>query len=110
MPHTPGPWKVEKTSSMFGRYTILEAAYEQNGWVDEGYDISEEEGNRRARESKESDEGNRRMIQAAPDMYDALRGALYALEMQWANTGAVDDCRRFEDAKGAIRKADTGKG
>ena len=104
MPHTPEPWEVSRDMDNYGRYTILGAAHEQNEWVDEGYEISDEEGDRRAEEAQERDEGNRVLIQAAPDMLSALQDALYALEMQYANTGAVDDCRRLENARAAIRK------
>ncbi len=104
MPHTPEPWEVSKDPDMYGRYTIDQAAHEQNERIDEGYEISDEEGERREREAAERDEGNRLLIQAAPLILAALQDALYALEMQYANTGAVDDCRGLENARAAIRK------
>jgi hypothetical protein len=68
MNRTPEPWKVEKDMDMFGRYTILEDAHEQGKWVSEGFEISDEEGDRRGRESEERDEGNRLLIQEAPGL------------------------------------------
>ncbi len=75
MNHTPEPWEVEKDPDMFGRYTILEAAKEQADYVDEGYLISDEEGERRWKEAQEHDEGNRLLIQAAPDLLELVEQA-----------------------------------
>jgi len=49
---------------------------------------------------------NAALVAAAPEMLLALQEALHALKMQWANTGAVDDCQRLENAKRAIKKAE----
>ena len=70
---TPAPWEVEKDMNFFGRYTILQAAHEQNEWIDEGYEISDEEGDRRGKISEERDENNRRLIQVAPQAYFACK-------------------------------------
>ena len=104
MPHTPEPWEVSKDDALYGRFTIDGVAHEETERIDEGYDISIEEGDRRAEEAQERDEGNRLLIQAAPHLLSALQDALFALIMQYANTGAVDDCRRLENARAAIRK------
>ena len=75
MNHTPEPWEVEKDGEIFGRYTILEAAKEQADYIDQGYLISDEEGDRREKESAERDEENRLLIQAAPDLLKLVEEA-----------------------------------
>ncbi|MCX5890979.1 MAG: hypothetical protein NTY36_16265 [Deltaproteobacteria bacterium] len=74
--HTPGPWNVDLTDD-YGTYRIHEAAREQNEWALEGYgqketDAEKAEGKRRNEIASLHDEGNRRLIQAAPDMLRAL--------------------------------------
>lgn len=88
MPHTPGPWEVSKDMDMFGRYTILKAAHEQDDYVTEGYEISDEEGDRRGQEAEENDEGNRVLIQKAPDLLELVEQAFERFtdnDMQPAN-------------------------
>lgn len=80
MPFTPRPWEVERDAGQYGRYTILQAAHEQNEWIDEGYEISDEEGDRRAELSNTRDENNRTLIQAAPDLYEAASNLI----TQWS--------------------------
>ena len=75
MTHTPEPWEVEKDGEIFGRYTILEAAKEQADYIDQGYLISDEEGDRREKESEERGEGNRRLIQEAPVLLELAKQA-----------------------------------
>lgn len=50
---TPLPWTVESHRDTEGGYIILEARHEQLSWCDEGYDISNEEGERRSLGSPE---------------------------------------------------------
>jgi len=90
--HTPGPWNVDRTDD-FGVYRIHEAAIEQNDWVFEGYDqmkIDEEkaEFERRKEIASLHDEGNRRLIQAAPDLLMALE---VVLRWQYGEDESNDD-------------------
>ncbi len=85
MPHTPEPWEVSKDPDMYGRYTIDRAAHEQNEWIDEGYEISDEEGERREEEAAERDEGNRRLIQAAPKLLTLLKEAQARIFVNYGN-------------------------
>jgi hypothetical protein len=66
--HTPGPWNVDKIDD-YGTYRIQEAAREQKEWILEGYGAEVE---RRNEIAALRDEGNRRLIQAAPYMLKAL--------------------------------------
>ena len=66
--YTPGPWNVGSTDEC-GTYRIREAAREQNEWVSESVGAEAE---RRNEIASLHDEGNRRLIQAAPDMLKAL--------------------------------------
>jgi hypothetical protein len=66
--YTPGPWNVGSTDEC-GTYRIREAAREQNKWVSESVGAEAE---RRNEIASLHDEGNRRLIQAAPDMLKAL--------------------------------------
>lgn len=97
MPHTPEPWNVQADLDHWGYYVIEEAATQCE-------ELFKSENDEDAEKANAIDEGNRRLIQAAPDMLYALQDALFALVMQYANTGAVDDCRRLENARAAIRK------
>jgi hypothetical protein len=69
--YTPGPWTVDRTDD-YGSYQVHEAAREQRDWVDAGYDLSEKEGERRNGVAEQRDDGNRRLIQAAPLMLEEL--------------------------------------
>jgi hypothetical protein len=78
--YTPGPWRVFRTDD-YGSYRIHEAAREQNEWVSEGYgqmetDEEEAEGDRRNEIAELHDEGNRRLIQAAPELLEACEAVL----------------------------------
>lgn len=68
--YTPDPWTVDR-ADQYGSYRVHEAAREQNKWVDERYEISDEEGERRNAVAELHDEGNRRLIQEAPIMLKA---------------------------------------
>ncbi len=70
--HTPEPWSVDRTDD-YGSYRIHEAAKEQNQWVDEGYDLSEEEGERPGAIAEQHDEGNRLLIEVAPQLLKLVR-------------------------------------
>ncbi len=70
--HTPEPWSVDRTDD-YGSYRIHEAAKEQNQWVDEGYDLSEEEGERRGAIAEQHDEGNLLLIEVAPQLLKLVR-------------------------------------
>jgi hypothetical protein len=73
---TPSPWTVESHRDTEGGYIIREARHEQLSWCDEGYDISEEEGERRSLISTQHNTNNIRLIQAAPALFSALRNLL----------------------------------
>lgn len=70
---TPFPWTVESHPDTEGGFIIHEARHEQQIWCDQGYDLSEEEGNRRSLVVARHNVGNIRMIQAAPELFAALR-------------------------------------
>ena len=70
---TPMPWTVESHPDTEGGYIIHEARHEQRVWCDQGYDISEDEGNRRSLVVACHNVGNMRLIQAAPWLFAALR-------------------------------------
>lgn len=75
MNRTPKPWEVEKSPNVYGHYSISGVAHEQNEHVDEGYAISDEEGDRRETEAAELDEGNRLLIQEAPILLELVEVA-----------------------------------
>lgn len=61
MNHTPKPWHVQASMDQYGGYIVEEAANEQEkAETDEEHRIAEEH-----------DEGNRLLIEAAPDLYEA---------------------------------------
>lgn len=91
--HTPGPWSVDRTDD-YGSYRIHEAAREQNLWVDEGYAISEEEGERRNAIAERHDEGNRRLIQVIPLMREVLKAALACFNGQHNRLSTATDEER----------------
>jgi hypothetical protein len=70
---TPIPWAVESHPDTEGGYIIHEARHEQRVWCDQGYDISEDEGNRRSLIVACHNVGNMRLLQAAPWLFQALR-------------------------------------
>lgn len=70
---TPSPWTVESHRDTEGGYIIREARHEQLSWCDEGYDISEEEGERRSLVVTRRNTNNVRLIEAAPALFAALR-------------------------------------
>ncbi len=86
--HTPEPWSVDRTDD-YGSYRVHEAAREQNKWVDEGYEINNEEGERRNAIAELHDEGNRRLIQEAPAMLKAY---------DQVERGVLDDLHDLNDA------------
>jgi len=69
---TPGPWTVESHPDTEGAYIIKEARYEQQVWGPDGYDLSDEEGDRRNLIVERRDSANIRLIQAAPGLFLAL--------------------------------------
>ena len=73
---TPGPWTVEPHPDTEGAYIIKEARHEQQIWATDGYDVSEEEGDRRDFIVVRRGAGNVRLVQFAPDLFEALRNLL----------------------------------
>jgi len=73
---TPGPWTVESHPDTEGAYIVTEARYEQQTWGPDGYDISDEEGDRRDLIVERRDAGNIRLIAVAPRLFEVLRNVL----------------------------------
>jgi len=73
---TPVPWTVECHPDTEGAYIIKEARYEQQVWGPDGYDVSDEEGDRRDLLVERRDAGNVRLIKSAPDLFHALGNLL----------------------------------
>ena len=73
---TGGPWTVEPHPDTEGAYIIKEALHEQRIWGSEGYDVSDEEGDRRDLIAERRDAGNVRLIRFAPELFEALRNLL----------------------------------
>jgi len=74
---TPGPWTVETHPDTEGAYIVKEARHEQQIWGPDGYDISDEEGDRRNLIVEQRDRSNVRLIQAAPLLFEALKNLLF---------------------------------
>jgi len=70
---TPFPWNVDSHRDSEGGYVVQEANQEQLVWCFQGYDISDEEGERRDQIAAQHETGNIRLIQAAPELFVALR-------------------------------------
>ncbi|QQG64629.1 hypothetical protein [Desulfobulbus oligotrophicus] len=70
---TPFPWTIASHPDTEGGYVIREAHHEQQTWCDQGYDISIEEGDCRSLLVARHEAGNIRLLQAAPDLFVALR-------------------------------------
>ena len=71
------PWHVNSDLDQYGFYHLSEAAEEQEDWVNEGFEIGDEEGERRQEIANLHDCQNARLMQAAPAL---LRACLEALE------------------------------
>ncbi len=96
MIYTSEPWEVEKDPDLFGRYKILEAAREEFVFMDEGYKISDEEGERREKESEERNEGNRRIMKAAPRMFRLCREMIGHLEKHPLGKGLAETLKEMK--------------
>ena len=73
---TPGPWTVKSHPDTEGAYIVKEAFHEQHTWVADGYDISEEEGDRRNLIIVRRDANNIRLIKIAPELFEVFRKVL----------------------------------
>jgi hypothetical protein len=73
---TPGPWTVKSHPDTEGAYIVKEARYEQQTWGPDGYDISDQEGDRRDLIVERRDAGNVRLIAIAPKLFEAFRKML----------------------------------
>ena len=71
------PWHVNPDLDQYGFYHLSEAAEEQEDWVNAGFEIGDEEGERRQEIANLHDSHNARLMQAAPEL---LRACLEALE------------------------------
>jgi len=99
---TPSPWEV-KSGGQPGEYFISGVAHEQSEWIDEGYDISPEEGDRRTDLAGKRDENNRTLIQAAPKLYAAAVDVLTSLSA--ASLGRCERQKALENLARAVYKA-----
>ena len=77
---TPFPWTVALHPDTEGGYIIQEARHEQQVWCDQGYDISDEEGERRCVIGAWHNVGNVLLLQAAPELFAALRNMMASPE------------------------------
>ena len=75
---TPFPWTVESHPDSEGGYIIREVRHEQQIWCDQGYDISDDEGDRRSLIVAQHEAGNIRLLQAAPELFSALRDLVFS--------------------------------
>jgi len=75
---TPFPWNVESHPDTEGGYIIREAHHEQQIWCDQGYDISDDEGDRRSVIVARHNAANIHMLQAAPELFSALRNLVFS--------------------------------
>jgi len=74
IPHTYAEnWTVEPHPDGYGAFIIHEARQEETSWVDEGYELSEEEGDRRGKISEANRNGNSSLISRTPKMYKLLK-------------------------------------
>ena len=71
------PWHVNPDLDQYGFYQLSEAAAEQEDWVNKGFEIGDEEGERRQEIANLHDSNNACLMQAAPIL---LRACLEALE------------------------------
>lgn len=70
--HTPEPWTVEPDPYGCGRYQIRERIAEER-WVEEGYEVNDEEGDRREEIANLHNRGNSRLIERSLPMFKALK-------------------------------------
>jgi len=83
---TPGPWTVETHPDTAGAYIIKEARYEQQTWSPDGYDISDEEGDRRDKIVEQREAGNICLIAIAPALLEILRNMLLSSDVEREQT------------------------
>jgi hypothetical protein len=75
---TPFPWTVESHPDTEGGYIIREVRHEQQIWCDQGYEISDDEGDRRSLIVAHHEASNIRLLQAAPELFSALRDLVFS--------------------------------
>ncbi len=71
--YTPGPWGVTPENDLPGVYILDAAKREQEDWVNEGFDISDEVGDRRQEIADAHSAANARLIAAAPVLLMAAK-------------------------------------
>lgn len=103
---TPAPWTVESHPDTEGAYIVKEARHEQQTWGPDGYDISDEEGDRRDLIVERRDRSNIRLIQAAPLLFEALRDLLLLPDRGRNEAVEVLEsiCPNWQESVTAIRK------
>ena len=74
------PWHVNPDLDQYGFYHLSEAAEEQEDWVNEGFEDSDEEGERRQEIANLHDSHNARLMQTAPALFQACLEALELIE------------------------------
>lgn len=70
---TPGDWVVEANLDLYGHYVLYVAAVEQETWVNQGFDVSDKEGERRQRVANRHDAANAALMSAAPKLFEIVR-------------------------------------
>ncbi len=68
---TKHPWQVNSDLDQYGYYYLSQAAEEQEDWVNEGFETSDDEGERRQEIANLHDSHNSRLMQAAPTLLRA---------------------------------------
>ena len=71
MEHTPGPWELDSAKDADGRYFIINGQAPKGINEDFGYPVADTL-NRHHCISPEEDEGNARILAAAPEMFKLL--------------------------------------
>ena len=95
--HTPGPWRVDEShingSINAGKWHVAMANF---------YNCHDEE----VRVTREQQEANAQLISAAPDLFEALKKAIDALERADDSFGVPGLHGIINEADAAIRKAE----
>ncbi|MFB3892368.1 MAG: hypothetical protein ACE15C_10140 [Phycisphaerae bacterium] len=71
--HTPAPWHVYRDVEQNGAYCVGELADEEEAWVNDDGEMSDEERNRRMDISGLHSECNRLIIQSTPELWRIVR-------------------------------------
>jgi hypothetical protein len=101
---TPGEWEVVKRSSEdLGTYRLRQAVLEDE-WVTDGYEIDEDEGDRRGAVAERHEVNNAKLMCKAPDLHRALEATLACLK-NWMEIADDDDVRDYDFEAVAMAEA-----